>query len=93
MPKIRLALVACKEPTEGPWIRTRGSDMGVQVTFLGEGELILMYTESNGSSQEPVTLEHEGEYPLPECERIRFVKVCLEGSTERKPTSVNLIGT
>lgn len=74
----------------GPWIRTRGSDTGVLVSFLGEEELVIMDVETNGSFQDSVSLNHDGEYPLPKCERVRFRKV---NSSACLPTSVHLVAT
>lgn len=75
--KTRLALVACKDSTQGPWIRPRGNETGVRVQYLGEGERIIMIYEQHGT-QFHEHLDDEGTFDLPpDWSKIRFDKVCV----------------
>lgn len=86
--KTRLALVACYDDVEGPWLRARGNETGIRVLGLGIGERIFMDIEANGSFKEPVLLPSEGTFSLPKnWDKVRFRK---EG-VGLKPTQVELL--
>ena len=74
----RQALVAVKDAFEGPWQRARGFERAIIVKNLGQGERIVMESESEskvGTQIElPFVIEFDGRYPFPRCDRFRFVK-------------------
>lgn len=75
--KSRLALVACKHSTQGPWIRPRGNETGIRVMHLGKNEHILAVAEFEDSTQKSQKLDREGVFELPiGWLRIRFDKKC-----------------
>ncbi len=66
MDKVRLALVACKGPHDGPWMRLRGNEKAVKISFLGEGERVFFDYQTGDSQNRTVEYSSEGSYPLPE---------------------------
>lgn len=85
--KLRLALVAFEGPANGPWVRTRGNETGLQITVLGEGERVFMDWEHQGLTKDSIVFDREGTFPLPEkWDRVRFRK-----EVAGKKTNVSLI--
>ena len=68
---LRQALVAVKDSHEGPWQCSRGHEIGIQISGLGQGETVVL--EYDGGS--PVTFTKAGRYPFPkDTKRFRFIK-------------------
>ena len=88
--KTRLALVAAKGHCEGPWMRSRGNEIGIRVRSLGEGESIVVDLEYRGIPMQPMLLYHDDTFDLPKgWDRLRILKRCLEDDGPR--THVDLM--
>ncbi len=86
--RTRLALVACKDATQGPWLRARGNEKSVRVQQLGRGERITLVAEHGGALKH-TEYTTDGTFPLDSgWSRLRFDKHAGE---ECKPTVVELI--
>lgn len=67
---LRQALVAVKDSHEGPWQCSRGAEIGIRISGLGLGELVIM--ESDEGS--PTIFAQNGTFPFPKAKRFRFLK-------------------
>lgn len=86
---IRLAMVACFGPHDGPWLRARGNEVGIRVKCLGVGEYVVVEHQNGSPEMTSLLLSSEGDFPIPEgFSRIRFRKL---GGV--KPTTVALLVT
>lgn len=88
MQQKRLALVAMKNATEGPWSRAKGNEVAVQILHLVEGEQVRLDMEI-GELSESTVFNQPGLFPLPlrRCERYRVSKTQSQGS----PTTVEIV--
>ena len=85
--RIRLAMVACYGPHDGPWLRARGNEVGIRVRCLGIGEYVSVEYQNESPQLTSILLSNEGDFPIPTpFKRIRFRK--LGGA---KPTSVEIL--
>lgn len=66
---LRQALVAVKESHEGPWQCSRGSEIGIKISGLGVGEVVIME-----GMDSPIIFHQNGTFPFPKVERFRFLK-------------------
>jgi hypothetical protein len=84
---IRLAMVACFGPHDGPWLRARGNEVGIRVEHLGVGEYVSVEYQNGSSQTNSYLISSPGDFPTPEAfKRIRFRKL---GGV--KPTTVALL--
>lgn len=87
--RTRLALVACRGATKGPWLRARGNETGVRIQALGQGERIVLVEERSGDLNR-TEFNTAGTFPLNKgWNRLRFDKQVNGGICE--PTQVELI--
>lgn len=88
MQQKRLALVAMKFASEGPWARAKGNEQAVQITHLLEGEQV-RFDMTIGDLSDSISYDQPGLYPLPfkRMERYRVSKTHTLGS----PTTVEIV--
>jgi len=89
MGAIRLALVACKEATIGPWIVAKGNELRVKVSRLAEGECVRIEMEGGHATE----LQEPGTFlltPMTKKNRYRVVKE-TNGCEHPMPTTVEVI--
>lgn len=85
-PTTRLALVACRGPHEGPWLRGRGNEVAIRVSHLAEGERVEVDLDHRDSEPSRLVLLANGDYPLSAFRRARVSKYGGVG-----PTTVELV--
>lgn len=83
----RLAMVACFGPHEGPWLRSRGTETGVRITCLGEGEYIVARLQNGDPSIKEHWFDSNGVFPLPS----KFSRISFKKMGGVMPTSVELL--
>lgn len=72
---IKLAMVACLGPHEGPWAIARGSEAEIRICGLGEEEHVVLDCELSDSEKSQSFYNRGGVFPFPDgIKRYRFLK-------------------
>lgn len=79
----RIAMMACKGPLEGSWMQSSGTESGITVSGLGEGEELVVECDDNACV---ISMNGETPFPKTDCKRYRISK---RGSGQ--PTTVRVL--
>jgi hypothetical protein len=76
MANVRLALVACKTATEGPWTLAKGNEEGISINLLNTGETIRLMIEMKNSPTISHSYHESGSFivDFTGCRRYRVLK-------------------
>lgn len=89
--KTRVAIVAMRSASEGPWTLARGNESGVRIVHMVRGERVRVDMVI-GDLSDSVHFDSPGTFPLPwkRFDRYRVSKL-LEDGIDPAPTTVEII--
>jgi hypothetical protein len=83
----RLALMACRVATQGPWTLAKGNEKSVKIVHLMEGEYIELISEKGS-----VRFEQPGVFPFPWDRIYRYrVDKFIAPDAIPSPTTVEIV--